>query len=165
MALILFHTNQKIILQHHICKTKLIHSVQINIIFINMIKVCYIPINTKIGTNQPMSSTSPTMYFGECKQHQTLPQMRLGAIPTSTLYNFDKNMKRCNRRPFRKSMIWLLIFQLKIVKPYSVYILPLFSWLVGCGLTSHSAIFQLYSDGTVVQFPNLDLLPSEGPHA
>ena len=32
-------------------------------------------------------------------------------------------------------------------------------WLVGCGLTSHSAIFQLYNDGTVVQFPNFDLLP------
>ena len=31
-------------------------------------------------------------------------------------------------------------------------------YLVGCGLTSHSAIFQLYSDGTVVQFPNFDLL-------
>ena len=30
--------------------------------------------------------------------------------------------------------------------------------LVGCGLTSHSVIFQLYSDRTVVQFPNLDLL-------
>ena len=25
-------------------------------------------------------------------------------------------------------------------------------WLFGCGLTAHSAIFQLYSDGTVVQF-------------
>ena len=25
-------------------------------------------------------------------------------------------------------------------------------WLLGCGLTSHSVIFQLYSDGTVVQF-------------
>ena len=31
---------------------------------------------------------------------------------------------------------------------------------VDCGLTSHSAIFQLYSDGTDVQFPNFDLLPS-----
>ena len=31
-------------------------------------------------------------------------------------------------------------------------------WLVDCGLTSHSAIFQLYSDGTDVQFPNFDLL-------
>ena len=31
-------------------------------------------------------------------------------------------------------------------------------WFVGCCLTSHSAIFQLYSDGTVVQIPNLDLL-------
>ena len=31
--------------------------------------------------------------------------------------------------------------------------------LVGCGLTSHSAIFQLNSDWTVVQFPNFDLLP------
>ena len=35
----------------------------------------------------------------------------------------------------------------------------LVDWLVGCGLTSHSMIFQLYSDGTVVQFPNVDLLP------
>ena len=35
--------------------------------------------------------------------------------------------------------------------------------VVDCGLTSHSAIFQLYSDGTGVQFPNFDLLP--GTHA
>ena len=35
-------------------------------------------------------------------------------------------------------------------------------WLVGCCLTSHSAnaaIFLLNRDGTVVPFPNLDLLP------
>ena len=38
------------------------------------------------------------------------------------------------------------------------------SLLVGCGLTSHTAIFQLYSDGTVVQFPNLDLLPETQRH-
>ena len=31
--------------------------------------------------------------------------------------------------------------------------------VVDCGLTSHSAIFQLYSDGTDVQFPNFNLLP------
>ena len=31
--------------------------------------------------------------------------------------------------------------------------------VVDCGLMSHSAIFQLYSDGTDVQFPNFDLLP------
>ena len=30
----------------------------------------------------------------------------------------------------------------------------------GWGLTSHSAIFQLYSDKTVVKLPNLDLLPA-----
>ena len=35
--------------------------------------------------------------------------------------------------------------------------------VVVCGLTSHSAIFQLYSDGRDVQFPNFDLLP--GTHA
>ena len=35
--------------------------------------------------------------------------------------------------------------------------------VVDCGLTSHSAIFQLYSNGTDVQFPNFDLLP--GTHA
>ena len=34
---------------------------------------------------------------------------------------------------------------------------------VDYSLTSHSAIFQLYSDGTDVQFPNFDLLP--GTHA
>ena len=39
-----------------------------------------------------------------------------------------------------------------------------FGWLVGCGLTSHSAIFQLYSDGTVVQFPNFDLLSGTQRH-
>ena len=31
-------------------------------------------------------------------------------------------------------------------------------WLVVV-LKSHSAIFQIYSDGTVVKFPNFDLLP------
>ena len=36
--------------------------------------------------------------------------------------------------------------------------------LVGCGLTSHSAIFQLYSDWTVVQFSNFDLLPGTQRH-
>ena len=35
--------------------------------------------------------------------------------------------------------------------------------VVVCGLTPHSAIFQLHSDGTDVQFPNFDLLP--GTHA
>ena len=35
---------------------------------------------------------------------------------------------------------------------------------VGCSLMSHSAIFQLYSDGTVVQFPNLYLLPGTQCH-
>ena len=38
-----------------------------------------------------------------------------------------------------------------------------FVLFVYCGLTSHSAIFQLYSDGTDVKFPNFDLLP--GTHA
>ena len=35
----------------------------------------------------------------------------------------------------------------------------IFRWMVDCDLTSHLAIFQLCSDGTVVQFPNFDLLP------
>ena len=42
-----------------------------------------------------------------------------------------------------------------------------FGWLVGwlvVVLMSHSAIFQLYSDGTVVQFPNFDLLPGTQRH-
>ena len=36
-------------------------------------------------------------------------------------------------------------------------------WLVGCGLTSYSAIFQLYSE-PVVQFPNFDMLPGTRRH-
>ena len=36
--------------------------------------------------------------------------------------------------------------------------------MVGCDLTSHSAIFQLCSDWTIVQFPNLDLLPDAQIH-
>ena len=37
-------------------------------------------------------------------------------------------------------------------------------WFVDCGFTSNSAIFQLYSDRTVVQCPNLDLLPATKGH-
>ena len=41
----------------------------------------------------------------------------------------------------------------------------LVGWLVGwCRLTSHSALFQLYSDGTVVPFPIFDLLPGTQRH-
>ena len=36
--------------------------------------------------------------------------------------------------------------------------------LVGCGLTSHSAIFQLYSDGTFVHIPNSDLVSGNQRH-
>ena len=35
---------------------------------------------------------------------------------------------------------------------------------VCCGLMSHSVMFHLYSDGTVVQFRNLDLLPGTQCH-
>ena len=34
---------------------------------------------------------------------------------------------------------------------YQLNIIKLVGWFVGCGLTSHSAIFQLHSDGTDVQ--------------
>ena len=37
-------------------------------------------------------------------------------------------------------------------------------WLVACGLTSRSAIFQLYSDGTDIKFTNFDLLPGTQRH-
>ena len=36
--------------------------------------------------------------------------------------------------------------------------------MVGYGFTLHSAICQLYSDGTVVQLLNLDLLPGTQHH-
>ena len=42
--------------------------------------------------------------------------------------------------------------------------LPDVGWLVDRGLTSHSAIFQLFSDGTDVQFSNFDLLPGTQRH-
>ena len=41
---------------------------------------------------------------------------------------------------------------------FCMYTLLMFG-LVSCGLTSHSAIFQLYSDWTVVQFSNLHPTP------
>ena len=49
---------------------------------------------------------------------------------------------------------------------YRVSFEPCLVWLglVYCGLKSYSAIFQLYSDGTVVQFLNLDLLPGTHRH-
>ena len=49
----------------------------------------------------------------------------------------------------------LVIRSKSVIKPSSVMLLL----IVDCGLTSHSAIFQLYSDGTDVQFPHFDLLP------
>ena len=61
-----------------------------------------------------------------------------------------------------------------------VEIMPVYpAWCIACpscdvqlsrvvevdwGLTSHSAMFQLYSDGTDVQFPNFDLLPGTQCH-
>ena len=51
----------------------------------------------------------------------------------------------------RYSVAWLWLFgPLFIVM--APRIIPCDCWLVGCCLTSHSAIFQLYSDGTMVQF-------------
>ena len=35
---------------------------------------------------------------------------------------------------------------------HPISLIGLYFVLVGCGLTYHSEIFQLYSDGTVVQF-------------
>ena len=49
--------------------------------------------------------------------------------------------------------LWLLVFFVHVQW-----------WFVGYGLTSHSAIFQLYSDETVVQFPNFDLLTGTQRH-
>ena len=45
---------------------------------------------------------------------------------------------------------------ISIISIVNTYVTSWFGWLVCCGLTSHSVIFQLYwcSDGTVVQFPN-----------
>ena len=57
---------------------------------------------------------------------------------------------------FSSIAIWLELHPLLLIC-FTVVV------VVDCGLTSHSAIFQLYSDGTDVQFPNFDLLP--GTHA
>ena len=51
----------------------------------------------------------------------------------------------------------------QIIHVSSAFVIVVVAVVVDCGLTSHSAIFQLYSDGTDVQFPNFDLLP--GTHA
>ena len=56
-----------------------------------------------------------------------------------------------------KQLLVLYFMMLLTIDPKTILIKT--CWLVGYGLTSHSAIFQLYGDGTVVQFPNFDLLP------
>ena len=48
-------------------------------------------------------------------------------------------------------------------RPILICLSNRFIVVVDCDLTSHSAIFQLYSDRTDVQFPNFDLLL--GTHA
>ena len=53
--------------------------------------------------------------------------------------------------PLRNEIIGMLYLNWFIISNLSK------SWLVGCGLMSHSAIFQLYSDGTVVSKSNNDL--------
>ena len=102
----------------------------------------------------------------------------------------DNPITRCPRRTFQAGGIKVLRqqFQLHVVFKSTSPAVALV--LVCCGLMSHSAIFQLHSNGTVLQFPNrpvaehpmpwaarglqradpgtgtsLTSLPSEGPHA
>ena len=70
------------------------------------------------------------------------------SIPKSAIHK----QRQCSQRQFTM-LPKGLYFSKKLV---SVVV-------VDYGLTSHSAIFQLYRDGTDVQFPNFDLLP--GTHA
>ena len=75
---------------------------------------------------------------------------------------------------------WYRIHCGNVWKTEGIEIMPAYpAWCIACpscdvrlsrvvevdwGLTSHSAIFQLYSDGTDVQFPNFDLLPGTQRH-
>ena len=86
--------------------------------------------------------------------------------------NVMKNLKITPTQKFPCMLVSLLYLSLHVKDPISPWhgcptIGPIFriiTWLVGCGLTLHSAIFQLYSDRIVVQFPNLDLLPGTQHH-
>ena len=62
-----------------------------------------------------------------------------------------------------KSLYYTIHANPHIMHPWHIY-KKYQGWLVGCCLTSHSVIFQLYSDRTVVQFPNFDLLPGTQRH-
>ena len=77
--------------------------------------------------------------------HQTMTLAKHAKVKWASCFERDK----CgSRSPFNLTIVYF----------------PLLGWLVGCGLTLHSAIFQLYSDGTVVKFPNFDLLPGTQRH-
>ena len=98
---------------------------------------------------------------------KTLPQQYEADILPIYL-NIDREQTRTVYPPSFEAYIWCNSFWCIIctgcARPYIAtdwwYVqrdLPFLSrrgvkMLVGCGLTSHSAIFQLYSDGTVVQF-------------
>ena len=64
-----------------------------------------------------------------------------------------------NRRYRNNARVSSLMYSLSILWCPIVRVVE-----VDWGLTSHSAIFQLYSDGTDVQFPNFDLLPGTQRH-
>ena len=51
-----------------------------------------------------------------------------------------------------------------LLSPLCLHYYIVVGCLVDCGLRSHSAIFQLYSDGTDVQFPIFDLLSCTQRH-
>ena len=55
-----------------------------------------------------------------------------------------------------------ILFSLSNINQYEKN--KIIKYVHGCGFTSHSAIFQLHSDETVVQFPNFDLLPGTQRH-
>ena len=72
--------------------------------------------------------------------------------PIPSLYIRANHYRHVVQSKIRYSGAWLLFLGLfsSLWRPNNN--IPYGYWLVGCCLTSHSAIFQLYSDGTIVQF-------------
>ena len=56
------------------------------------------------------------------------------------------------------------MYRMQLVNPVINMYNLIFGWLVVVLKMSHSPIFQLHSDRTVVHFPNLDLLPGTQRH-
>ena len=88
----------------------------------------------------------------------SLPDSSPEDLSVDSVMDSPNKVYRCRLCSFHTSTYTQLQLHMPKHGGKSLYQVELWlGFLVCCGLTSHSAIFQLYSDRTVC--PNLDLLP------